>query len=151
MLRRPVHPTNAPFDHPADAGENGPSVAAAGNRLDGDAERLTDLRQPLAAVAEIAERRALEATIGERAQNRHDTFRVMPVRRRDIDRQRDAVFVDGNMDFDAADLLAAVDAALKTARPRATGSAVDDDGAWLRSISARPSPGAAQPIQHAAP
>jgi hypothetical protein len=38
----------------------------------------------------------------------------MPVRRRDIDRQRNTVFVDRNMDFDAADLLAAVDPAVKS-------------------------------------
>jgi hypothetical protein len=40
----------------------------------------------------------------------------MPVRRRDIDRKRDAVFVNGNMDLDAPDLLAATDAAVKAAR-----------------------------------
>src|SRR5208282_5559539 len=101
--------------------------------------------------AEIAERRALEATIGERAQNRHDTFRVMPVRRRDINRQRDAVFVDGNMDFDAPDLLATVDPALKAARRRATGSTVDDHGARFRTIPARAPPGAAQPVEQPAP
>jgi hypothetical protein len=39
--------------------------------------------------------------------NRHDTFGVMLVRGRDIDRQRDAVFVYGNMDLDALDLLPA--------------------------------------------
>jgi hypothetical protein len=54
---------------------------AAGNRLDGDAERLTNVGQPLAPVGEVADRWALEATLGERSQNRHDTFRVVPVRR----------------------------------------------------------------------
>jgi hypothetical protein len=39
----------------------------------------------------------------------------MAVRRRDIDRQRDAVFLDSDLDFDATDLLAAINAALKTA------------------------------------
>jgi hypothetical protein len=33
----------------------------------------------------------------------------MPVRRRDVDRQRDAVFVNGEMDFDAPDLLSTID------------------------------------------
>jgi hypothetical protein len=33
----------------------------------------------------------------------------MPVRRRDIDRERDAILVDRNMDFDPTDLLSAVD------------------------------------------
>ena len=37
-----------------------------------------------------------------------DPFRIMHVRRRDIDRKRDAVFVDGNVDLHAADLLSAV-------------------------------------------
>src|SRR5271165_1484714 len=40
-----------PFNHPADAGGNEPSVSAASNCLDGDAERLTRLGQPLAPVA----------------------------------------------------------------------------------------------------
>jgi hypothetical protein len=106
------------------ASRNEPSVAAAGNRLDGDAKRLTDVGQPPASVAQIAERRALEAALGERAQNRHDTFRVMPVRRRDIDRQRDVVFVDSDVDFDAVDLLAAVDTAVKAARRQNMGTAV---------------------------
>src|SRR5208283_915643 len=117
-----AQPGEGPLNHPADAGRNEASVAATGeagqgsagaaggiarrgDRLDGDAERLTDVGQPLAPVAEVAERRTLEATVGEYVQNRHDAFRVMPVRRRDIDRQRDTVFVDGDMDFDAPDLL----------------------------------------------
>ena len=107
--------------------------------------------EKVAAVAEITKRRTLEAAIGERAQNRHNAFGVMAVRRRDIDRQRDAVFVDGNVDFDAADLLAAVDAALKAARRRAAGSTIDDDSAGFRSIPAGPPPCAAQPVQQTAP
>ena len=67
-------------------------------------------------VAEVADRRTLEATPGERAQNRDDAFRIMPVRRGDIDRQRDAVFVNCDMDFDAPDLLAAVDPTIKATR-----------------------------------
>jgi hypothetical protein len=42
-----------------------------GNRLDADAERLTDVGHPLAPVAKIVERHALEATLGEWAPNRH--------------------------------------------------------------------------------
>jgi len=49
----------------------------------------------------------------------------MTVRRGDIDRQRDAVFLNGDLDLDAADLLAAIDAAVKTARRPATGATVD--------------------------
>src|SRR5271157_2833953 len=139
------------FNRPADAGRDEPSVAAAGNRLDGDAERLTDVGQPLAPVAQVAERRTLEATLGERAQNRHDAFGVMPVRRRDIDRQRDTVFVHGDIDFDAPVLLSAVDTAIKAARRRATGSAIDDHGAWFRSIPAGAPPAAAQPVEQPAP
>src|SRR4051812_18417779 len=71
----------------------------------------------------------------------------MPVRRRDLDRQRDAVFVDRNMDLDAPDLLAAIDAAVKTARRRAIGSTVDHHGARLRRIAAGTPPGAAKPVE----
>src|SRR3954451_9202732 len=83
-----AEPGEGPFDHPADAGGNEPSVAAAGNGLDGDAECLTRLGQASAPIAEIAEGWAVEAAIGEFTQNRHDTLRVVPVRRRDIDRHR---------------------------------------------------------------
>src|SRR5207302_653887 len=99
----------------ADAGRDEASVAAAGNGLDADAECLTGLGQPLAPIAEVAARRTFEATRGERAQNRHDPFGVMAVRRRDIDRQRNAVFLNRDLDLDATDLLAAINAALKTA------------------------------------
>jgi hypothetical protein len=50
-----------------------------------------------------------EAAICVRAQNWDNGFRVMPVRRRNIVRQRDAVFVHGDTDLDAPDLLSAVD------------------------------------------
>ena len=46
-------------------------------------------------------------------QHRDDTLAVMPVGRRDADRQREAVFIDREMDFDALDLLAAVEARVK--------------------------------------
>src|SRR3954463_7021474 len=67
----------------------------------------------------------------------------MAVRRRDVDRQRDAVFLDGHLDLDAADLLATVNAARKTARRRAAGAAVDDHGARFRGIPAGAPPTAA--------
>src|SRR3954452_23282361 len=138
-----AEPGERSFDHPTNAGRDEPSVAATGNGLDADAERLTDLGQPLAPVAEVAERRTFEATLGERAQDRHDPFGVMPVRRRDIDRQRDAVLVDRNMDLDAADLLAAIDAALKATRRRATGATVDHHSTRLRRIATSKVPTAA--------
>jgi hypothetical protein len=59
----------------------------------------------------------------------------MPVRWCDIDRQR-AVFLNGHLDLDAADLLAAVDATRKTTRRQATGATVDDHGAWFWGITA---------------
>src|SRR3954451_13969934 len=142
-----AEPGEGPFDHPAHAGGNELSVPAAGNGLDGDAERVTGFRQPLAPVAEIAEGWALENAIGKFTQNRHDGFRVVPVRRCDIDCQRDAVFVDGHLDLDAADLLAAVNAARKAARRRTTGATVDDHRTRLRSICAGTPPGAAQSIE----
>ena len=108
---------------------------------------LTGLGQPLAPVAKIAEGWALEAAIGEFTQNRDDGFRVMAICRGDIDRQWDAVFLNGHLDLDAADLLATVDAALKTARRRATGATVDDHGARFRGITADAPPGAAQPVE----
>ena len=83
-----AHPGGGAFNHPADAGRNELSVAPASYRLDGDAELLAGLGPPVAPIAEIAQCRALEAAIGELTQNRHDTLRVMPVRRRDVDRQR---------------------------------------------------------------
>src|SRR5208283_3715458 len=127
-----AQPGEGPLNHPADAGRNEASVAATGNCLDGDAERLAGLGQPLAPVAEIPQRRTLEASLGEFAQNREDAFRVMPVCRRNVDSQGNAVFVHGDMDLDALDLLSTVDASVEAARRRAPGSAVDDDGARLR-------------------
>src|SRR3954454_19131632 len=60
-----AEPSERPFNHPADASRNELSISAARNGLDGDAESLTSLGQPFAPVAEITERRALEAAIGE--------------------------------------------------------------------------------------
>src|SRR3954469_234467 len=65
-----AQPGKGALDDPADAGGNELSVPAAGNRLDGDAECLSGLAQPLAAVAEITQRRPLKAAIGKRAQHR---------------------------------------------------------------------------------
>src|SRR4051812_35774722 len=61
-------------------------IATARDGLNGDAKCLTGLSQSFAPIAEITQRRTLEAAIGEVTQNRHDGFRVMAVRRRDIDR-----------------------------------------------------------------
>src|SRR3954447_5680726 len=146
-----AEPGKRAFNHPADASGNELSVAAACDGLDRDAECLTRFRQSVAPIAEAAERRALEAAISEFTQNRHDGFGVMAVRRCDIDRQRDAVFLHGELDLDATDLLAAVDATLKAARRRATGSTVDHHRTRLRRIAAGEAPAAAQSVEQAAP
>src|SRR4051812_36866642 len=44
---------------------------------------------------------SLEAPAGKLMQHRDDALAVMPVRRRDVDRQREAVFIHREMDFDA--------------------------------------------------
>src|SRR6202012_5642787 len=77
-----------------------------------------------------------KAAIGEFTQHRDDGFGVMAVRGGDIDRQRDAVFLNRHLDLDAADLLAAVNAACKATWRRATGTAVDDHGARFCGIAA---------------
>jgi hypothetical protein len=82
-----AQPGEGPFDHPADAGWDEPSVPAARNRVDLDAEGLGGLGQSLAPVAEIGERRPLEVSIGKLLENRNDAFGIMQVRRRDIDRK----------------------------------------------------------------
>src|SRR4051794_26275624 len=60
-----AEPGKGPLNHPADAGGNELSISAARNGLDRDAQCLPRLGQPFAPVAEITERRALEAAIGE--------------------------------------------------------------------------------------
>src|SRR4051812_31812620 len=90
------------------------SAMAAGAGLEGDAKRFASLGQPLAPVAEIAQGGPLEA--GKLMQHRDDALTVMPVRRRDGDRQRKAVFIHGEMDLDALDLLAAIEAAAEASR-----------------------------------
>ena len=92
------------------------SISTARDGLNGDAECLTGLGQSFAPVAKIAERRTLEAAIGEFTQNRDYGFCVMTVRRHDIDCQGDAVSLDRDLDLDAMDLLAAINccATIKT-------------------------------------
>ena len=72
----------------------------AGAGLDGDAKRLASLGQPFAPVAEIAQRCPLEAAAGKLMQHRDDALAVMPVRRGDMDRQREAVLIDREMDLE---------------------------------------------------
>ena len=55
-------------------------------------------------------------------------------------------FLNRYKDLDAADLLAAADAAHKTARRRATGATVDDNNARFWGIAAGTPPGAAQAV-----
>src|SRR5919112_1177432 len=129
-------PGEGPLDYPTDPGREEFPVPAAGDRFDRDTERLAGLGQALAAVAEIAQRRAPEPLVSEIAQHRDDALGIMGIRRRDVDGQWDAVLLDTEMDLDAADLLAAIDAAREATRGRATGAAVDDHGARLRGIAA---------------
>src|ERR1700734_469444 len=148
---QPAVPCERPPNHPADAGRNEASIAAAGNGLNGDAESLAGFRQPLAPVAEIPQRLTLEASVGELARNRDNAFGVMPICRRNIDPQGKAVFVHGEMDLDALDLLSAVNASVETARRRAAGSAVDNHGARFRSIPTSAPPVAVQPAEQPPP
>ena len=90
----------------------------AGTGLDGDAECLASLAQPLAPVAEITQGGLLEATAGKLMQHRDHTFAVMPTGWRDGDRKRKVVLFDAEMDLQAVDLLPTVKAALEAARRR---------------------------------
>ncbi len=87
------------FNHPANPGWEELSVTAAGNGFDGDAECLARLGQTLAPVAEITQGRALEPLTDKLAQHRHDAFRIMHVGWRNVDRQRDAVLFDTEMNL----------------------------------------------------
>jgi hypothetical protein len=69
-----AEPGKGPLNHPADAGRDEPSVAATGNGLDGDAECLSGLGQLPASIAEITERWAPKAAIGELTQNRDEAL-----------------------------------------------------------------------------
>src|SRR3954467_10645764 len=77
--------------------------------------------------------------------------RPMDVRRRDGDRQREAVLVHSEMDFDALDLLAAVKAAAEASRCRKPGAAVDHDGPGFRSVAASLPPRLDQAVEQPAP
>jgi hypothetical protein len=81
-----------------------------------NAKRLAGFGQPLPPIAEITQGRPLEAPTGKLMQHRDDALAVMPVGRRDMDRQREAVLIDREMDLDALDLLAAIEAAREAAR-----------------------------------
>src|SRR4051812_39698585 len=76
---------------------------------------------------------------------------VMDVCRRDVDRQRETILVHGEVDLDALDLLAAVEAALEATRRGTTGAAVDDDGAGFRSVAASLPPSLDQAVEQPAP
>src|SRR4051812_7488109 len=82
-------------------------------------------------------------------QHRDDALAVMDVCRRDVDRQREAVL--GEMDLDALDLLAAIEAAAEASRCRLTGAAVDDDGAGFGRIAASLPPRLDQAVEQPAP
>jgi hypothetical protein len=125
-----AQPGEGPFNHPADAGRNTSSIMAAGNHLGGDTECLTEVGQPLAPIAQIAERRTLEASLGERAQNWDDAFRVMPVRRRDIATNPST---SANASHGPGDVFAG-----RTAVPRMCGSGANDHGCWVGSSRFRP-------------
>src|SRR3954463_7624572 len=75
----------------------------------------------------------------------------MPVGRRDGDRQRETILVHGEVDLDALDLLAAVEAAPEATRRGTTGAAVEDDGAGFRSVAASLSPSLDQAVEQPAP
>ena len=103
-------PGQRALDNPPNPLRNEGPAMTAGAGLDGDAERFASLGQPLTAIAEIAQGCSLEAAAGELMQHRDDAFAVMDIRRRDVDRQREAILIDREMDFDALDLLAAIEA-----------------------------------------
>src|SRR3954462_11758578 len=111
-----ANPGQRALDDPPDPLRDEGSAVTADAGLDGDAKRLASLGQPLAPVAEIAQGGPLEAAAGKLMQHRDDALAVMPVGRRDVDRQREAVFIDCEMDLDVLDLLAAIEAAREASR-----------------------------------
>src|SRR3954465_5450892 len=84
---------------------------------------------------------SFETAAGKLMQHRDDALAVMDIRRRNGDRQREAVLVHREMDLDALDLLPAVAAAAEARRRRMTGAAVDDDGAGYGFVAASLPPG----------
>jgi hypothetical protein len=107
------------------------------------------LGQPLAAITEIAQGGPLEA--GKLMQHRDDALAVMDIRWRDVDRQREAVFIDCEMDLDALDLLTAIEAAAEAARRWVTGTAINDDGAGIGSVATSLPPSLDQAVEQPAP
>src|SRR5690242_12306263 len=100
---------------------------ATGAGLDGDAECLAGLGQPLAAIAEITQGGPFEAAAGKLMQHRDDALVVMHIRRQDVDRQREAVLIDSEMDHRSwgfndrsLDLLAAIETVPEASRCRTT-------------------------------
>src|SRR3954452_4468499 len=144
-------PRQGPLNDPANPLRNEGSAMAAGAGLEGDAERLAGFGQALTPVAEIAQGRPLEAAAGKLMQHRDDALAVMDIRRRDGDRQRKAVLVDREMNLDALDLLAAIEATAEASRCRTTRPAVADDGAGFGSIAASLPPGQDQAVEQPAP
>src|SRR3954465_11863230 len=108
FTRRWYNPCQRALDDPPNPLRNEGSAVAASAGFDGDAKRFAGLGQSLTAIAEIAQSSPLEA--GKLMQHRDDALAVMDVGWRDMDRQREAVFIHGEMDFDALDLLAAINA-----------------------------------------
>src|SRR4051794_40783670 len=144
-----ANPRQGALNDPANTLRNEGSAVAAGAGLEGDAERLAGFGQPLAPIAEIAQGSPLEA--GKLMQHRDDALAVMDIRRRDGDRQRKAVLVDREMDLDALDLLATIEATAEASRCRTTRPAVDDDGAGFGSIAASLPPRLDQAVEQPAP
>ena len=145
------NPGEGALNDPADSGREELAITAASDGLDCNTELPACLGQTLAPVAEVAQRRSPEAFAGELAEHRDDTFRIMHVGWRDVDRQRDAVLVDAEVNLDAVDLLAAIEATAEAAQGRPAGSAVDDDSTRLGGVTAGQPPGAAQPVEQPAP
>src|SRR3954447_20675936 len=111
-----TNPAQRALDNPPNPLRNKGSAIAAGAGFDSDAKRFASLGQPLTAIAEIAQGGPLEAAAGKLMQHWNDAFAVMPVGRRDGDRQREAVLVHREMDLDALDLLAAIEATAEASR-----------------------------------
>src|SRR3954447_4022697 len=93
-----AHPGQGALDDPANPFRDEGSAVTTGTGLDGDAKRLAGFGQPLAPVAEIAQSCPFEAAAGKLMQHWDDALAVMPVCRRDGDRQRETILVHGEVD-----------------------------------------------------
>jgi len=71
-------PRKGAHHHPTNSNWEELSVAATGDRLDGDVQFLPGLGQALASVAEIAQRRSPEPLADEFTQHRNDAFGLPP-------------------------------------------------------------------------